>query len=102
MKHRCDVYRTTREIDCTLGGISSKYDALILVDETELPYASIDGAVCLLKMDIIWGEPVWRAFPLDAEGKPKLHGMMGGNFAYTSDSRFPPRFPICIMDRFER
>jgi len=27
--------------------------------------------------------------------------MFGGNFIYTSDSRFPNKYPIAIHDRYE-
>ena len=33
--------------------------------------------------------------------KSNTHSMFGGNFIYTSDSRFPSRAPIQVHDRVE-
>ena len=39
-----------------------------------------------------------HAVPLELRNAGK-HTMFGGNFIYTSDSRFPQRFPIPVHDR---
>jgi len=41
------------------------------------------------------------AVPVDSEGKPRMGGMMGGSFIWTSDSRFPADHPVPLHDRFE-
>lgn len=47
---------------------------------------------------------MWRAYPDDGTGKPLKGGMWGGNFLYTTDSRFNELTdgnPVKIFDRVE-
>jgi hypothetical protein len=101
------VYRKPDGYDCTNGGISSKHDEFVLVGD------GVDGpsepredapAIRLIKRKVM-GTAFWIAAPLDAEfedgraaGSPYK---FGGNFLYTSDSRFPSDAPIKIFDRKE-
>jgi len=85
--------------DCTNGGISSKYDRFVLtgpgiagvftpsddMPELRLKYTGIEG-------DHLCCEPSF-----EATGRG---WMFGGNFLYSSDSRFP-EYPIGIHDRQE-
>ena len=52
--------------------------------------------------DVLCGEEIYRAFPVDINGNklPKWW-MMGGNYVSTSDSRFPLKYPVRLMDRNE-
>ena len=90
--------------DFTIEGLSSRHDTLTLIGEgIEGPFEPGDEspAVTLVKRDI-GGEIYIHAVPCDKNANP-LPGwyMAGGNFIYTSDSRFPSRQPISIHDRQE-
>ena len=96
-----DVYRGLH--DCTLGGLSARYNEFILVGEgvpgvfdvtPEMP------ALILVKR-IIHGNPYLHARPADEPLPGNVGWMFGGNFIWTSDSRFPNKYPIAIHDRQE-
>ena len=95
------VYRTDH--DCTNGGISSRYNRLILVGEGIEGPDTVDlsdppeNAVKIVTRQI-GGREYKHIEPLIKGGK--WH-MAGGNFAYTSDSRFPSDYPLSIHDRVE-
>ena len=83
-----EVYRHGG-VDCTNGGISSKYSSLLVisdygwrcVDENNMP-----ENVCKLVKRHLFGRDVYHIEPYNA---PTGAGWMaGGNFAHTSDSRF--------------
>ena len=83
------VYRRNTTADCTNGGISSKYDELLLlcengfveVDENNLP----ENAVKVVKRHL-FGTTVVHIQPCkEATG---VGYMFGGNYAGTSNSRF--------------
>lgn len=92
--------------DCTNGGISSKFGTLVLVgdDVPEVLTPRDDmPAIRLIKRKVM-GMEFWIAAPLDAKFEGQGGGfpyMFGGNFLYTSDSRFPSDAPIKIFDRKE-
>ena len=84
-----DVYRCAGLGDCTNGGISSRFDRLLLlcdtgfvdVDENDPP----ENLVKLVKRHL-FGIDTWHIEPVTVpEG---IGWMAGGNFAHTSDSRF--------------
>ena len=100
--------------DCTNNGITSRHDELTLFfdcsKDEALKYCSENN----IDLDtVLWFNPreLWGEFHPFAEPlvKPphKVGGMMGGNFIFTSDSRFPSlygkcaHFPIPVHDRFE-
>lgn len=96
------VYRTPSLGDCTNGGVSGKHDEFLLVDE------DIDGPI---RNDGRY--PVLRLRKREIAGRETLHVipdgetryvMFGGNFVYTSDSRFRQvcNYPLPIHDRVER
>lgn len=88
--------------DATNGGISSKYDQFILVAPGLLPeiFESSDHCPALLMIRSPLGED-WIAVPAEGRDPEKVGWMFGGNFVYTSDSRFIPRHPIRVHDRQE-
>jgi hypothetical protein len=125
------VYRNTSYGDCTMNGVTSKYDNFILVgvaekspEDTpalflvkrklagvaEIFEPSEDTPALFLVKRKLGGTSInakdgvhyLHAVPADENGKPRMGGMMGGNFIYTSDSRFPSASPIPVHDRFER
>lgn len=94
--------------DCTNGGISSRYDRLILIGDGVDGPMTVDlddpaeNVVKLVKRRIFNGEEYFHVEPLDGcfAGGGKWYSA-GGNFAYTSDSRFPSRQPLSVHDRHE-
>ena len=89
--------------DCTNGGASSFTDSAIAVHPKcgEVFSSDLDRpAFKLVERDLPQGK-YWTAYPFDRDGKPRTNGMAGGNFIYSSDSRFPNQYPISIHDRFE-
>lgn len=98
-------YRCADGRDCTNGGVSAQAVNALLIGEG-IPQifegTSVD-TVLELKKKNIYGEYVY-AVPLIAPGDDKsgmVGPMFGGNFIYTSDSRFPNRYPIPVHDRWE-
>ena len=103
------VYRNDGA-DCTNHGLSSEYKLLYLV-ENESDYGTIpadelkENTVILVHRSL-FGDgkdyPVLVPYKLYEDyKKSKLPIMFGGNFAYTSDSRFPSDYPLPIHDRVE-
>ena len=104
---RIYVYRSNTIGDCTNGGISSKYDELILVDE--------NYDICPVFVDkhnppenavraVVGFNGYKYLEPLKSVEKGKLGYMMGGNYAGCSDSRFHKLnngCPLPIHDRTE-
>ena len=91
--------------DCSNGGISSRYNELILVGEGIEGPEVVDldnppeNAVKIVKRKLFGGsEEYMHIEPLNNEGK---WFMYGGNIACASDSRFPSRYPLKIHDRYE-
>ena len=88
--------------DCTNGGITSRYDRLLLVcdegfidiDENEPP----ENTVKLVER-LICGRIYKHIEPI--ANPTHLGWMHGGNLAYSSDSRFPHDYPLCVHDRQE-
>lgn len=99
------VYRWGLQ-SCT-NGITSKKDQLLLVDESICaPFPVENDEVYLVLIRRTIGGQNYVHAEERLNGKP-LHSneegtyMAGGNFIYTSDSRFPNQYPISVHDRFE-
>ncbi|CCG43227.1 hypothetical protein [Magnetospirillum molischianum] len=93
------VYRDADGVDCTNGGISSKADRVLIVGEgvPEI-FAERSGMPTLLLVDRGPNLPP-ALYPADDLRPGRF--MFGGNFAYSSDSRWPTGKPIKIHDRAE-
>jgi hypothetical protein len=91
------VYRGSS--DCTNNGISKNYDQLILIGEgvPEIFEPNETTPAIYLEKRYFGRETILSAKP----NKPGKHQMFGGNFIYTSDSRFPSDAPIKVHDRVE-
>ncbi len=96
------VYRSG-DTDSSMGGISSKYDRLILVGEGIPEIFEVKEGEPYLELERrnIGGREYLSANPKRQEQRGKIGGMFGGNFVHTSDSRFPSDYPIPVHDRFE-
>lgn len=91
------VYRSGS--DCTNGGISSRYDKLILLmDDGPFTPSEHVPAVKLVNVGCYFHVVPATANVCD-NGFSDY--MFGGNFVYTCDGRFPSRQPIAIHDRLE-
>ncbi len=87
--------------DCTNGGVSSKLDRILLIGEgvPEVFEATKDRPILKLIKRNLYGREYIHAEPIE---RPTGMGwMMGGNFIWSSDSRFPNLYPIAIHDREE-
>lgn len=97
-KISADVYRNQLG-DATNGGLSSQFNSLDVYISgykiDELP----DDALVLVERTL-FGEEAWYVKPALLI-KNNVSSMFGGNFVYSSDSRFPTRTPIKIHDRVE-
>lgn len=85
----------------TNGGASSRFDHAILVGEgiPEISSPHNGEPVFKLVKRTVFGKEYRHVEPLDnPQGK---WVMFGGNFVYTSDSRFPNDYPLAIHDRIE-
>jgi hypothetical protein len=99
-----NVYRTQSYSDCTNGGITSRYNRLLLVcdeghvevDENNPP----ENLVVMVTRNL--GFTVYKHIePYASTDKGCVGWMAGGNLAYTSDSRFKSEYPLCVHDRQE-
>jgi hypothetical protein len=101
-----NVYRQ-KGCDCTNRGISSRYDELLLVCDDG--FIDIDESKPLPKnlvkiKNTGWADrPHLALVPCFEPDKGNVGWMMGGNFAYSSDSRFNAisQYPLGIHDRQE-
>jgi len=95
------VYRVNGQ-DCTIDGITSKNDRLVLVWDED-GECNPENTVKLVRRNIPTrsGNPYLTAYPVNEDGTPRTGGMFGGNYIKTSDSRFPSDYPIPVHDRFE-
>lgn len=101
---RVDVYRNGEGYDCTLNGITSKQNRLTLVDETISGPVEVEGDevyLVLVRRNLFGGVYLHAEPRINGERISNNMCMAGGNFIYTSDSRFPSRYPISVHDRFE-
>ena len=98
------VHRDADHKDCTNGGISSRYDMLLLLCEDGFIDVDLDNPPeYLVKLDTIeYGNRCHKFIRPFCEKNTGCVGWMnGGNIAYASDSRFPSEYPLCIHDRQE-
>ena len=83
-----------------MGGFSATHDQVLLILPEGGPIKP-DGKIPVVKL--VDHKPYYHVVESDV----KVHDngfsgcSFGGNFIYTSDSRFPSRFPIPIHDRRE-
>ena len=102
-----NVFRHS-DMDCTNHGVTSTHDNFVLVgsapvfevrdDRPGLYLMKYRGRVIACPEDLVLSDRRARG-ELEVTG---LHGwMFGGNFVYTSDSRFPSDAPIHVYDRKE-
>jgi len=88
--------------DSSNNGLSSKSKTLSLYHgEPDVEFLeSLEEDQLILVKRTLFGESYDYAVPVSIYLSEK-HSMFGGNFAYSSDSRFPTGSPIKIHDRVE-
>ena len=110
-----NVYRTSRLGDCTNGGISSKFDELLIAcDEgfIEIDPDNVPENFAMVELRHVYGNRIIPTiYPADIkDGKAVIRDgkwwMMGGNYGATSDSRFSRMVgdmygAVAIHDRYE-
>jgi len=87
---------------CAAGGVTEWAEKAILTGDSipEIFEPSKDTpALKLVTRDI--GGKYLHAEPVDPVKPGNVGYMFGGNFIYSSDSRFPSRYPIPVHDRQE-
>ena len=92
--------------DCTNNGLTSKVNNLDLYyDVTEADYEALDAldedVLVLVKRGSFQGRALGDIAVPFSILKAGRWSMAGGNFVYTSDSRFPSEAPISVHDRVE-
>ncbi len=115
---RVSIYRWALG-DCTNGGVTggAVRDALLLIPNGRGNYTHAEALKAAERGEVVlqlvtrWlGTPeqythvepvlpkaVVERYARERRGAP----MMGGNFVYTSDGRFPNKYPLPVHDRFE-
>ncbi len=99
------IYRTNAFGDATNGGISSKVNSATLIGEgmPELfePDTKSPGLRIVKRM--FGSRPYYHCEPLEGRDPKNVGWMFGGNFVYTSDSRYNrlTNYPMPIHDRQE-
>ena len=95
----CNVYRAKGH-DGTNEGVTKFHDRVLLVGKGVVGVFEEDEDRPTLELvrRIIGGHEYIHAVPKEQTNK---NSMFGGNFVYTSDGRFPNKYPIPVHDRFE-
>lgn len=98
------VYRDARGSDCTNGGVTSKFDHMVLIDPKIRAPFTVSNTCPGLKLvrRNFGGSEYIHAEPLE-QPKGRVGPMFGGNYISSSDSRFREicQYPIPVHDRFE-
>lgn len=91
------------DIDTTNGGISSRFTCFVLTGEGVSGPFRPDANTPELKLvrRKIGGREYLHVEPVEGKDPRAAGWMAGGNFVYTSDSRFPNAYPLSIHDRQE-
>jgi hypothetical protein len=95
-------------IDCSLDGISNRFNRVLIVCPSGNWKMSDNIAkeipvVRVVEKDV-FGRTYRYVVPTNEDGSANTRGMMGGTFVYCSDSRFRKylsAYPLPLHDRFE-
>jgi hypothetical protein len=92
-----DIYRS--QYDSPTNKLYGKKGVIIVDKEVPKIFDADEStpAVKLVRRKLPWGDYI-HAIPYD---QPEGRGMFGGTFIYSSDSRFPSKYPIPLHDRVE-
>jgi hypothetical protein len=84
-----EVLRSNKLGDCTNGGISSRYDDLLVLCDDGFIDVNMDNPpenLCVIEHRFLFGRDVYHMRPYT--NAKEAGWMSGGNFAYSCDSRF--------------
>lgn len=105
----CSVFRDADLGDCTNRGLTSRVNRVCLmrdpaetspaIPQVEGPFPPRDDSPAVYLKRGPYGD--LKAVPATPTPEGCTPWMFGGNFIYTSDSRFPARHPIPVHDRTE-
>lgn len=99
------VYRNAAFGDCSNHGRSEEYVTLFLICEDGWKDVPEDSPrlLRLVSRHLFEGKPAYlHVEPVNpGDLEDKVGPMFGGNFVYSSDSRFPSDYPIPVHDRYE-
>ena len=111
-----ELYRSSRLGDCTNGGISSKFNTLLIACDDgfiDIDPENVPENFAMVEMRHVFGTtiiPTIYPAEITPDGKVVPRGgkwwMMGGNYGATSDSRFSRLVggmygAVAIHDRYE-
>ena len=96
-----EVLSNSRFGDCTNGGVTARMPERLVVECSDGHITLEDVVDRGYTVLVLKDKPFAHAKPaLKVEGE-KRWTMMGGNFVWTSDSRFPWDAPVAVHDRIE-
>ena len=98
---RCEIF-TSQFGNCSNHGISSRCKEVTLVGPgiPEVFDATDDAPACrVVERDL--GGRYLHVEPMEESPAGNTHYMFGGSLVYTSDGRFPSRYPLKLHDRTE-
>lgn len=94
--------------DCSNGGISSRYNEILLLCEDGFINVDMDNPpenLCKVVKRKLWDKVYVHIEPVRESAKDRTHYMYGGCIVSTSDSRFEKAtgvdYPINLHDRTE-
>lgn len=96
-----DVYVNARPGDCTNGGITVRQPERLVVECADGFMTAEDVANAGCTVLVVKDKPFAHAKPALKQEFEKRWTMFGGNFVYSSDSRFPFDAPVAVHDRIE-
>lgn len=99
----CGILQNKNIGNCSNGGISSKYDSVVLIDaDVDAPFEpSEDSPAVKITRRLIGGLEYIYAEPVERCPAGHVGYMAGGCYIITSDRRFPFDYPIPLHDRTE-
>jgi len=99
------LVKIVKEYNCSNNGISARYDRAILVGpEVAKVSDNLKGDLPIVRIENHYKNYYRAVVVYDPSGRETAHlcgGMFGGNFIYSSDSRFPFDHPVKLHDRYE-
>ena len=101
------VYKTPKLGDCSNGGVSAKYDEILLLcneGNVEIDPDNLPENLCKIVTRTIGGRPVYSYVePVKPKDSGCVGWMAGGCYVGTSDGRFHrlSQYPLSLHDRQE-
>ncbi len=104
---KLEIYKHKGD-DCSNGGISSKYNEILLLNDKgnyEVDLNNPPENLCVLEKRELWGEPHWFVRPYADCPEGHVGWMYGGCIVDTCDGRMESPFmtssPLHLHDRSE-